>query len=108
MEEIKLSEASIRFINYLRDPNASLYYTLGIDDVLTFLIKEATALSDVIVTGDVTYHTMLDSTLPIIDAGHFYTENPVLDYLEELLTSQQIESIKLLASEHEIKNLTIL
>ena len=42
MEEIKLSEASIRFINYLRDPNASLYYTLGIDDVLTFLIKEAT------------------------------------------------------------------
>lgn len=74
----------------------------------SFLIKEATALSDVIVTGDVTYHTMLDSTLPIIDAGHFYTENPVLDYLEELLTSQQIESIKLLASEHEIKNLTIL
>lgn len=74
----------------------------------SFLIQLAMAKSDVIVTGDVTYHTMLDSTLPIIDAGHFYTENPVLDYLEELLTSQQIESVKLLASEHEIKNLTIL
>lgn len=74
----------------------------------SFLIKQATALSDVIVTGDVTYHTMLDSNLPIIDAGHFYTENPVLDYLEEILTSQQIESVKLLASEHEITHLTIL
>ncbi len=73
----------------------------------SFLINRAQAISDVIVTGDVTYHTMLDSKLPIIDAGHFFTENPVLDYLGELLTTFNIKFAKLSPLEHEISNLSI-
>lgn len=74
----------------------------------SFLIAKASRISDVIVTGDVTYHTMLDSTLPIIDAGHFYTENPVLEYLGEILQDNGLAFIFLSASEHEISNLEIL
>jgi dinuclear metal center YbgI/SA1388 family protein len=73
----------------------------------SFLIKRASAISDLIVTGDVTYHTMLDSPLPIVDAGHFFTENPVLDYLGELLKSFNIGYCLLSQEEHEIKNLSI-
>lgn len=74
----------------------------------SFLINKAAALSSVIVTGDVTYHTMLDSPLPIIDAGHFYTENPVLDYLAEILSNQAIKYSFLLPHEHEINNLKLI
>lgn len=73
----------------------------------SFLIGKASAISDVIVTGDVTYHTMLDSTLPIIDAGHFFTENPVLEYLRKILAENKLDSTMLTAKEHEICNLKI-
>lgn len=74
----------------------------------SFLIPKAAAISDVIVTGDVTYHTMLDSTLPIIDAGHFYTENPVLEYLMKILNENKLEATILTAAEHEISNLKLI
>lgn len=74
----------------------------------SFLINKATAISDVIVTGDVTYHTMLDSSLPIIDAGHFFTENPVLEYLSEILQQYKIKYVKLTSQEHEISNLKLI
>jgi len=74
----------------------------------SFLINKASAISDVIVTGDVTYHTMLDSSLPIIDAGHFYTENPVLEYLSEILKQYDIQYLKLTPQEHEISNLKLI
>ncbi|MBI9032614.1 Nif3-like dinuclear metal center hexameric protein [bacterium] len=74
----------------------------------SFLINKASAISDVIVTGDVTYHTMLDSSLPIIDAGHFYTENPVLEYLSEIIKQYDIQYFKLTPQEHEISNLKLI
>ena len=74
----------------------------------SFLIKKAASMSDVIVTGDVTYHTFLDSALAIIDAGHFYTENPVLEYLGKILKEQELEFTYLTPQEHEISNLTLL
>ncbi len=50
--------------------------------------------ADVIVTGDVKYHDALEAEavgLAIIDAGHFYTENPIIyalaDFIEEGLAS---------------------
>ncbi len=74
----------------------------------SFLIKKASFISDVMVTGDVTYHTMLDSNLPIIDAGHFYTENPVLEYLSDILQEQGIEHTFLSPQEHEISKLKLI
>jgi len=74
----------------------------------SFLIRKAAAISDVIVTGDVTYHTMLDSSLPIIDAGHFYTENPVLEYLAGIIEKHNIHYVYLSPHEHEISNLKLI
>lgn len=44
--------------------------------------------ADVLVTGDLKYHTALDAReagLCIIDAGHFNTEKVVLPYLAQLI-----------------------
>lgn len=52
------------------------------DDDLAHLKKRCI---DVLVTGDLKYHTALDAKemgLFIIDAGHYYTEKPVLDKLK--------------------------
>jgi dinuclear metal center YbgI/SA1388 family protein len=46
------------------------------------------------VSSDFTYHTILDSKIPLIDAGHLYTEYPVLDYLEKILAGFEVEIIK--------------
>ncbi|MDZ4182871.1 MAG: Nif3-like dinuclear metal center hexameric protein [Candidatus Cloacimonadaceae bacterium] len=45
------------------------------------LIPEAARKAEVFISGDITYHNLLDSPIPIIDAGHFYTEYPVLKRL---------------------------
>lgn len=44
-----------------------------------------TAGADVLVTGDLKFHTALDSTIAIIDIGHFESEVPVLSELTRLL-----------------------
>jgi dinuclear metal center YbgI/SA1388 family protein len=51
------------------------------------LINTATGMADVLVTGDINYHAMLDSRIPLINAGHFYTEAPILPKLCNLLKS---------------------
>ena len=51
---------------------------------------------------------MLDSKIPIIDAGHFYTENPVLEKFEELLSNLNLQIIRLTPAEHEIKSEMVL
>lgn len=73
----------------------------------SFLLREATSKSDLLVTGDVTYHTMLDSALPIIDAGHFYTEYPVLEILAEIMDKHKVSFAYLTAQEHEVSKLII-
>jgi putative NIF3 family GTP cyclohydrolase 1 type 2 len=49
------------------------------------LIAPALALNaDVLVTGEVSYNARIDGAemgLSIIEAGHFYTENPVIAHL---------------------------
>ncbi len=72
------------------------------------LLGKATRLSDVMVTGDVTYHTMLDSSLPIIDAGHFFTENLIVACLADLFTYWDIDNCVLYPCEHEIKHQKII
>lgn len=46
--------------------------------------------ADVFVTGDVKYHTALDSDVIIIDVGHFESERPVLRTLEKLFKTLDI------------------
>lgn len=53
--------------------------------------------ADVIITGDMKYHNMIDMTetgICIIDAGHYPTEICVIDIFEEILSCTDIEIIK--------------
>lgn len=74
----------------------------------TSLISKVYGRADVFVSADFTYHTILDSRIPLIDAGHFYTENPVLKNLREMLSEFGLEILELKADEHEIRDLKIL
>lgn len=47
--------------------------------------------ADVFVTGDVKYHTALESNAIILDVGHFESEYPVLKTVKELLNQSNIE-----------------
>lgn len=67
------------------------------------VIPKVYGKADVLVSADFTYHTILDSRIPLIDAGHFYTENPVLENLREMLSEFDVEIVKLKAEEHEIQ-----
>jgi len=48
--------------------------------------------ADLLITGDVAYHSFLRSNIPIIDAGHFYTEYPALQKLKEILETFGIKN----------------
>lgn len=74
----------------------------------TSLLSEVYGRADVFVSADFTYHTIIDSKVPLIDAGHFYTENPVLENLKEMLSEFDFEIIELTAAEHEISDLWVL
>ncbi len=47
--------------------------------------------ADVLVTGDIKYHTALDSDIILIDIGHFGSEHPVLNTLEKIISPLGIE-----------------
>ena len=64
-------------------------------------MDSASAKADLLITGDVTYHTFLDSKIPIIDAGHFATEYPALKALQDSLSSIGISSEILDINLHE-------
>ena len=72
------------------------------------LVGKIYGRADVFVSGDFTYHTILDSKIPIIDAGHFYTEYPVLENLQEMLSDFDLEITELNMNEHEIKSEIVL
>jgi len=74
----------------------------------TSLLSKVYGRADVFVSADFTYHTVLDSRIPLIDAGHFYTENPVLKNLREMLLGFDLEIIELKPDEHEIKDQIII
>lgn len=44
--------------------------------------------ADILITGDVKYHTALDSKIVLIDIGHFESEIPVLKTLQNLLQNK--------------------
>jgi len=60
---------------------------------------------DVIITGDIDYHTALDSVaqgLCIIDAGHFGLEKIFITYLQEYLKREVPEMITISSAQGEI------
>ncbi len=57
--------------------------------------------ADLAITGDIGYHSLLESPLPILDAGHFYTEFPVLYWLKGRLEQRGIPCSVLPMAEHE-------
>ncbi|PKN78664.1 MAG: Nif3-like dinuclear metal center hexameric protein [Candidatus Cloacimonetes bacterium HGW-Cloacimonetes-1] len=65
------------------------------------MIREATGQADVLITGDISYHGYLDSKIPLLDAGHFYTEYPVLKSLQEYFSGLSIASTVLPIEDHE-------
>ncbi|HPM02354.1 MAG TPA: Nif3-like dinuclear metal center hexameric protein [Candidatus Cloacimonadota bacterium] len=64
--------------------------------------------SDCFVSGDFTYHQMLDSSTPLIDAGHYYTEVPVLDNLQEVLSILPVYTEKVKTLDHDIQKLKLI
>jgi dinuclear metal center YbgI/SA1388 family protein len=65
------------------------------------ILKCAEQKADLLITSDIGYHSYLDSRIPIIDAGHFFTEYPVLDYLEHKLSDKGIRCEVMPMEEHE-------
>lgn len=66
------------------------------------LIKDAARKAEVLISGDISYHNLLDSPIPIIDAGHFYTEFPVLEYLAGQLSHIDIACEILPIEKHDL------
>ncbi len=66
------------------------------------LINKAASVADVFVTGDINYHAMLESRIPLINAGHFYTESPVLTKLGVLLNKENIPTAIFPQELHEV------
>ncbi len=65
------------------------------------LIRQTKAVTDVFVTGELGYHSMLESSVPIVCAGHFHTEYPGLSKLAGYL-ADNIQVAVLPAKLHEI------
>ncbi len=65
------------------------------------LLPAAQRSADLLVSGDISYHALLDSRIPVIDAGHFYTEYPVLETLERWLKGWNLDCAILPREEHE-------
>ena len=49
------------------------------------LIDQVAGEADVFISADFTYHKILESKIPLIDAGHYYTEYPILEVLYQKL-----------------------
>ena len=67
------------------------------------LLSKVYKRADIFVSSGFDYHTLLDSKIPLINAGHFYTEYPVLENMREMLSGFEVEIIELKAVEHEIQ-----
>ncbi len=67
------------------------------------LLPSAESYADLFISGDLSYHTLLESRVPVIDAGHFYTEYPVLETLERWLKGWNLDCAILPREEHEYR-----
>jgi len=66
-----------------------------------FQLSAESAKADVFISGDITYHSFLDSRIPIFDAGHYYNVYPVLQFLAEMMSELNLKSQIMPMREHE-------
>jgi dinuclear metal center YbgI/SA1388 family protein len=72
------------------------------------IIHETIGKADVFISSDFTYHQFLDATLPVIDAGHYFTENPMMSELKQYFSDFSVEMVDLPQSEHDISKLVVI
>lgn len=65
------------------------------------VLPSAEGSADLLITGDLGYHALLEARIPVIDAGHFYTEYPVLETLQKWLFGWNVPCAALPLEEHE-------
>lgn len=96
-KEMKISQFADFVKDRLNAPFVRVWYAKASGDTLVqkvavcggagnIVIGQAAAKADVFVTSDLSYHQFLAAPLPVIDAGHFYTENIVLPHLKAALS----------------------
>ncbi|TCK98709.1 dinuclear metal center YbgI/SA1388 family protein [Natranaerovirga hydrolytica] len=80
---------------------------------LSFIKDAMKKNADIMITGDVDYHTAIDALqegLPIIDAGHFGTEHIVVGYLANKLIEQfnsNSKNVEVIQSEEQNPYITL-
>lgn len=73
------------------------------------ILPHAESQADVFISGDINYHSFLDSRIPIIDAGHFYTEFPALKKLQHAIHILGLPAEILPQEQHEwVQNIRFL
>jgi len=86
----KLNLKSLRVVNNFNQQTIKkIAFCAGSGADFAPLAREIGA--GIIVTGDVKYHTALDSRVIIADIGHFESEHPVLKTIKNLLEPRGIE-----------------
>jgi len=65
------------------------------------MISAASRKAELFISGDFSYHQILESGLPLIDAGHFFTEYPVVPYLAERMQGMGLKAVALEMEEHK-------
>ncbi len=84
-----------------RDPDAMIGKIAICGGAGASVLEKAAAGAELLITGDLGYHVMLESRIPVIDAGHFFTEYPVLETLQAWLSGWKLSSEVLPLEEHE-------
>lgn len=84
-----------------RDPQSRAQRIAVCGGAGSSILKQAARSADLVITGDIGYHHLLESAIPIIDAGHFYTEYPALEYMHRLLVECGVSCEVLPMQEHE-------
>lgn len=89
----KLNIKTLKVINNLNKQNiGKIAFCAGSGMDFLNIVQENKA--DVFVTGDVKYHSALESNVIIIDVGHFESEIPILKTIKNLLASLNLEVVE--------------
>jgi GTP cyclohydrolase I len=97
----RLSIPAIKLWTAAQDPEAIVQRIAICGGAGASVLHLAQDMADLLITGDISYHVFLDSKIPILDAGHFYTEYPALKSLQKSLEPTGLHSEILPRSQHE-------
>jgi len=117
-DKLTLGEFALYVRKQLNAPFVKLWLADGDEDTLVknvavcggagnSIIHEARSCADVYVSSDFTYHQILDAPLPVVDAGHFYTENIVWESLKDVFSDFEVEMMTVGDDVHDVGKLRI-